>query len=190
MNDTSNRTPDNVASFVARLERLRDEGNRGALATLRRSLSNPGRDFSAYTVIGAHLSLAPSRNVDDFVLVASLFAFHPLSIADGRSLGASLRVLRARLDGGEDSLDLMVAAVLNADDEDIPVRIRHVISRLASKEVPVDYRRLLRDLVAWSHPDRYVQKRWAKDYWVGTPVDDATDTDTSPSTMQTEAEQQ
>jgi CRISPR system Cascade subunit CasB len=159
--------PENVESaFIAQLEKLKREGNRGALATLRRTLIDSGRDFRAYTVVGAFLPAHGSQaRIDTFVLVAGLYALHPMHHDDGTSIGTALRRLRSAITGGESSLDLLVAALLDAEEEDVRSRIRHVVLRLASAEIPLDYAQLLRDLQRWSHPRRFIQKRWARDYW-------------------------
>ncbi len=155
--------------FVAWLRRLDREDDRAALAKLRRSLVNFGDDFSAYAVLGGALPAGlPEWKLEDYVLVAGLSAMHRDWADDDRSLGNSLRRLRHALsDAGEGSLDLLFTALLNAEREELPVRLRHVITRLAAKEIAIDYARLLEDLGGWQHPRRFVQRKWAHDYWVG-----------------------
>ncbi len=163
---------ENVTRFIARLERLKHAEDRASLALLRRSLVDYGRDFSAYTVLGDVLPEKSSEEdrVETYLLVAGLFAMHQNSCNDDTSFGGSLRLLGDELgDVGEKSLDLLVGALLNADREDLPVRLRHIVARLASgqkKPVPVDYGRLLDDLLRWESVSRTVQRRWAHDYWV------------------------
>lgn len=176
--------------FVAWLRKLDREDDRGALAKLRRSLVNFGEDFSAYAVLGGALPAGlPEWKLEDYVLVAGLSAMHRDWADDDRSLGNSLRRLRHALsDAGEGSLDLLFTALLNAEREDLPVRLRHVIARLAAREIAVDYARLLADLGRWQHPRRFVQRRWAHDYWVGErphgetgqPDDETADTPAEP----------
>lgn len=178
------RAPDaQIIRFIGRLEKLKNDDDRAALAKLRRSLIDFGRDFSAYTVLGNALPAhAAQRKMELYVLVAGLFAMHP-QMREKTSFGSSLRAMRVKLDGnGESSLGLLVAALLNADQEDLPIRLRHIITRLASNEVAVDYARLLHDLLRWESPSRYVQRQWAHDYWVAgagntEDADDPADTD-------------
>ncbi|HVZ38484.1 MAG TPA: type I-E CRISPR-associated protein Cse2/CasB [Candidatus Kapabacteria bacterium] len=167
------RPEDSIDRFIARLDDLKMRGDRAALAKLRRSLVDYGRDFSAYTVLGYALPPnVPPRQLDLYLLVAGLFAMHPLAASDDTSFAWSLRRLRAAREGvGESSLDALAGAILNADGEDIPIRLRHVIARLAADGIPVDYRRLLRDLLKWESVSRHVQRRWARDYYVGRAAD-------------------
>lgn len=176
---TANEKKDGITRFIDRLEALKQEGDRAALARLRRSLADYGQDFSAYAVLGSALpAKASAWTLESYLLVAGLFAMHQKHSTGGNTLGWSLRLLREALgDVGGKSLDLLVAALLNADREDLPVRLRHIITRLASPKetIAVDYGQLLRDLLRWNTPRRTAQRRWAHDYWVaGTePGDDA-----------------
>ena len=47
-------------------------------------------------------------------------------------------------------------------DGDLPYRLRQMIRYAASKNVGVDWPKLLADLKSWSRPEKYVQKRWAR----------------------------
>jgi CRISPR system Cascade subunit CasB len=43
------------------------------------------------------------------------------------------------------------------------------VALLAAREEPLDWDRLLKDCLSWSHPDRYAQVAWAREYWSPTP---------------------
>lgn len=155
-----------------RLEHFRDQEDRASLAILRRGLSDFGRDFSIYAVVGSALPQeAPPRDIDLHLLVACLFATHPTGVDYSRSFGASAHALSNSLVFGQESLDARFSALLNAAEEDLPIRLRHMISLLKSKDIGVDYRRLLRDLLQWNHGSRWVQKKWARDYWTPDEVE-------------------
>ena len=70
---------------------------------------------------------------------------------------------------GEDlkseSLEKRFIHLMSADSEDVGESLRHAVSLARSKKVAVDYHQLLYDLNFWGHPDRFVQLRWAKDFW-------------------------
>jgi CRISPR system Cascade subunit CasB len=179
---TSRDPSDHVMKFIDDLEGLERNENRAALAKLRRSLIDYGRDFSAYTVLGYSLPANISKQ-RLYLLVAGLFAMHTDSAHDGRSFGASLRQLRNKLGGvGDTSLEGLVGAILNAEGEDLPIRLRHVIARLASNEVAVDYARLLKDLLLWDIPSRQTQRRWAHDYWVARDEEEPDGDGATPGT--------
>ena len=44
-------------------------------------------------------------------------------------------------------------------------RLRQQVSILKSKDVPVNWHQLIRDVNYWDHPKRFVQRRWASAYW-------------------------
>ena len=170
MNTYDQQREDYASAFIAHLERLKQQENRGALAALRRSLIDPGSDFSAFPIIGPFLpSDVKPWEMERLVVVSGLYAMHQEHESSGKSLGASLRRLRSAItDQDHHSLDLVFSALLNADEEDLAIRLRHAVARLASKDILVDYAQLLRDVRAWSSSRRRVQRRWAHDYWVGS----------------------
>ena len=170
MNTKNQLLEDYASAFIGHLEQLEQQDDRGALATLRRSLVDPGNNFSAFPIIGSFFppDIKPWE-LERLLVVAGLYAIHQSNMADGKSLGHSLRRLRTAVtDQDHHSLDLLVSALLNAEEEDLSIRLRHVVSRLASKDIAIDYAQLLRDVRAWSNSRRYVQRKWAHDYWVGT----------------------
>lgn len=150
--------------FIAMLEQLKASNDRGALATLRRGLSDINGDFGLYRIIGRAI---PPSEIDDtpYRLVACLFAAHQHHDDAAGSLGSSTGVLRSRLGDGASSLDIRFTALLNADTEDLPVRLRHLFSQLVTNDVAVNYGQLLTDLKYWSSQKRRAQRRWARDYW-------------------------
>lgn len=91
-----------------------------------------------------------------------------------KSLGESLRRLREQPgNAGADSLDKRLVALLDTNREDVAVPLRGFIQRLASKEVPVDFRQLLRDLLHWNGD--HTRRQWARDYWQSVADDDPAD---------------
>ncbi len=173
----SNTAPSSEAinRFVTRLETL-DAGGR---ARLKR---NAGRTLNeARDVYQVFFSLLPygvqERHQDDYFLIATLYAVgtrreNPRPSNPPRSLGASLRRVRQQIQGdGDDrqiSLDKRVETLLDADREQLPFRLRQVISLLAAHDVAVHWRRLLRDVRSWEHEDRFVQLAWARDYFAAS----------------------
>jgi len=148
-----------------RARELGDGDARARLARLRRCLSRQGAGYEALREVGAFLpDNLSERYLDAYLLVAALFAHHPAS-SKSRSLGAAFKKLRAMLSAGVESLDRRFATLLESDPDDLSFRIRQLIQLLKSKEIPVDYGRLLHDLIRWDHPDRPVQRQWARDYW-------------------------
>ncbi|SRR5258708_11860133 len=158
-------------AFTDYLATLARQENRAALAALRRGLGKSPdgvAEMFPYVMpfIGEHM---PTRRQDDYFLVASLFAAHPLIWSPARdqreltNLGASFRRLRAAFESG--SIEKRFVALLNAEREDLPEHLRHAVSLLKAHEIPVNWERLLRDLAWWDSERRSVQRDWARAYW-------------------------
>lgn len=151
-----------TSPLVKHLEELREKEDTGALARLRRGLGKKLGTPQMYS----HVILYVGDGIAELergVLVAALFALHPNRAPRGRSMGEAFRLMR---DGSnEASLERRFTALLSASGQDIGGHLRHAVSLAKSKGVTLDYDRLLKDLRAWNHEDRYVQLRWAKDFW-------------------------
>jgi len=159
------RSKDSEASpFVAYLQSIEKRGDRATMAALRRCLGRELRPSpDAMRVVVPWLK-------DDFedqrlrhFLVAGLFALHPLPGGHG-NFGA---VMRQLVD--HESACKRFEALLDADLDQLPHRLRQALSLAKSKAVPVDWHRLYRDLGQWGHEKRYIQFQWAQAYWRPTP---------------------
>ena len=153
--------------FIEHIESLRD--NRGALAALRRGLGQPpGTAAEQFRYVVPWLASDCSRQEEDaFYLIAGLFALHPATGGSG-DIGSSMARARDPLSDNA-AIERRFTALLAAHPEDLPFYLRQTVSFLRSRDVPVDWNQLLTDLRAWSHPDRYVQRRWARSYWGSAP---------------------
>jgi len=96
-----------------------------------------------------------------FFLVATLY---PLA-ADGKrgNLGVSLR--QAQKTTNRKGLDRRIEALLDAETTELPFRLRQTVHYLQSNRVSVDWACLLADLLQWNHPERFIQKSWARAYY-------------------------
>lgn len=167
-------TPRREERFVGMLKQLVAREDLGALAALRRGLGHaPGDVPQMYPFVMPFLpeGMHP-RDEDTYFLVAALFAWHQLDWAHDSTpngdagetnFGASFRLLTQVTDSG--SIEKRFVALLNAHRDDLPEHLRHAVGLLKSKNVPVNWVRLLRDLRAWDHPARYVQRAWARSFW-------------------------
>jgi len=156
-----------IDRFVGYLEALREREDRGALAALRRGLGKPPG-----TVAGMHPLVVPRlpprahrAEEDLYYLVASLFAYHDKPGGEG-NMGATFRRVWEAAERS-DSVEQRFMALLESHREDVPHHLRQAVGLAKSKETPVDYRQLLADLRYWDHPDRFVQRNWARDFWAG-----------------------
>lgn len=160
--------------FVVMLKQLVERQDLGALAALRRGLGRTAGEVPE--MFPYVMPFLPEdlyqRDEDNFFLVAALFAWHQLDWtpqpgsngdASGTNFGASFHLLAQTTESG--SIEKRFVALLNAHRDDLPEHLRHAVGLLKSKNVPVDWARLLRDLRAWDAPARYVQRSWARAFW-------------------------
>lgn len=162
--------------FVEYLRSLVDTEDRAALAALRRGLGRPPGsvpELCRYVVPWAPTD-GPSWHEDIYYLVAALFALHqgswPPGVAQGpTNLGASFRRLAET--SRSESVEKRFVALLSVHPDDLPAHLRHAVSLLKAHDVPVDWAQLLHDLRDWGHEDRFVQRDWARAFWVTAPAD-------------------
>jgi CRISPR system Cascade subunit CasB len=151
-------------AFVERLRTLAN-GDRGALATLRRSLAfDPGTWPAAFRYVEPFLGkdeAAADRRRAAY-LTAGLFAMHPMQ-ADGVSFGRAFGALARKRKST--SIESRFLALLSADETELPNRLRQAVSLLKSDGVALDWSLLRKNLSAWNAPSRYVQQAWARDYY-------------------------
>lgn len=158
--------------------------DRATLATLRRGLLlEPAQFFQLYAVIPSAFLDVSRAEVERRMTVAILFAAHwerlfsEEQLAERpHNLGESLRLLAIAKAGAQaappeellpDSLKRRMEAVLAAPEDELFGHLRHLFSLLKSEGVPVDWGALLWDLRRWSDPERPVQWRWSRSFYVG-----------------------
>lgn len=149
-----------IDRFITYLETLRENKNRGALAALRRGLgSPPGTVPGMYPYI---LPWSPPNKYaeDSCYIIGSLFAFHIEPGGNG-TIGNAFSMVKEP----NESLEKRFVALLNCHREDLPNYLRQAIGLLKAKDIPIDWRQLLRDVYYWNHETRFIQQQWARDYW-------------------------
>lgn len=146
------------------------KSNRAALAALRRGLGKPpGTEPEMHRyVLHPRVSLASNDNEEDVrYLVAALFALHTENTTEPGNLGQHV----ARLSAGEaepaPAVERRFNALLDSRFENLYRTLPPLIRLLKSKNVKVNWARLLNDLKQWQYPDsrHEVQRRWAQDFW-------------------------
>jgi CRISPR system Cascade subunit CasB len=154
--------------FVQHLETLSEE-NRGAMATLRRSLAfDPGTFPPAYQFVEAFVVQEEGWRWGAHYLVAGLYAMHTSHTPDPEeSLGRALARLYERRP--TPSTEARFINLLNADPDQLSHRLRQVVALLKGEAIPLNYARLLLDLQQWSRDDRRVQQIWARHFYRTPP---------------------
>ncbi len=173
--ETVSRTEEkrSETAFVSYLYGLakRAEGGDGTararLARLRRTLTGRTLTYNGLSEVGDRLPPdLPDPALDTYLLVAALLALDPPGAPPpNESFGGTLKRLRGKLSAGAESLDRRFGALLDADAEDLPYRLRQLSQQLASRNLAPNYYRLLEDLLKWDLPSRSIQRKWARDYW-------------------------
>jgi CRISPR system Cascade subunit CasB len=154
--------------------------SRQALARLRRSFAGPRQEAEAYDVVFAHDP--PQAEQEVWLLVAGLFALHPLLRPSGprRSLGAAMSVLVQRR--GE-SVNRRFVQLVSVDRHGLPHYLRQAVQLLRTESVPLDYEKLLTDLLdvlggnSRDEAAYRVRLNWARDFHIRPRPERPRDTD-------------
>lgn len=152
---------ENEARFIGFLQSLERRQDRGALARLRRSVGKEVPSAESLRLVAPYLPDDKRRSwrVRCYELVAGLFGLHPAAGGSG-NMGNTFQRL-----GYHESAQKRFAALLESDADDLPYRLRQAVSLARSRDVPIDWLRLLRDIQEWNRGDRRVQYWWARAYW-------------------------
>lgn len=171
--------------FIEALVVFYKQEDRATLAALRRGLGNsPGETMEMHPYVAPFTQGLRRRQEDAYYLIAALFGLYP-----GESWTSSESRLRTNLgassrwfanESNSDSIERRFVALLNAHADDLSEHLRQTISLLKSKDIPVDWRQLLRDVINWDDDDRFVQRNWSKAFW-GTGVQESSN-DTTTTT--------
>ena len=168
-----------MSGFIEGLEGLSEKDTR-VKAVLRRSLAfDPGEYPPAYPYVEPFLKdEGNSWRREMFYLVAGLSA-SPWAV--GRT-GAPMSIGKAcaiyQLDRKSTSTERRFIALLDADGEQLPHRLRQMIALL--KEQTIDFGVLLEKLLYWNDDRKRTQNAWARDFYRNLQVE----TDTKPPTNQ------
>ena len=157
-----------AAEFIAALEQL-DAGGR---ARLKRNAGNTLAD--ARNVHRAFFQSLPytvgERLHEDYFLIATLYPLANNRAGIG-NLGDTMRHVRqARggdTSGRANSLDRRFETLLDCEREHLPFRLRQAVRLAAASEQAIDWTQLLLDIIGWEQPERRIQLRWARSYFVG-----------------------
>jgi CRISPR system Cascade subunit CasB len=151
--------------LVERLTELANPANpkRGVLARLRRALTAP----SYFAMMGTNglFRMVPELAEERAILSAGLFAWakgncpQAQGVSFGAAFGAGL-TLEEKQQREKRFIDL-----LDTDREDLPYKLRQAITLISRDGIGLDWVLLVRHLGHWTHPDRWVQKEWARGFW-------------------------
>jgi CRISPR system Cascade subunit CasB len=164
-----------LTALVDSLEDLADPSHpdRAVLAHLRRGLSAD----PSYVVarVGWLFRAVPDGDLFDAVLTAGLFALTKGGCANRKdwSFGKTFGSLPGK--GDNASIERRFIDLLDTDREDLDYKLRQAVTLIAQHQLPLDWSLLLLHLRHWDHPDRWVQRRWARDFWAASGEQDRTE---------------
>lgn len=177
--------PPFIQTFVKALEKLDGEER----ARFKRNAGNTLEE--SRDVLGLfYRKLLHNRELSEqaeniYFLIATLYPFEkpPRQKSDeGQeqsappppSLGASLQTVRTEKNG--EGLDRRVERLLDADEQQLPFYLRREIHFLTNEGKRLNWAYLLHDILQWQHPDHWVQRKWAKDYFATQVETESTNT--------------
>jgi CRISPR type I-E-associated protein CasB/Cse2 len=138
------------------------KADRGALAKLRRGFSTATCHY-AWPVLA---SIGIQIDDEEAVLVAALYAEHPLHTEKKENLGSTWRqVYHKRKPGGgddRDSYQTHFRRLISSDRDELADQLLGVVRLAASIPIPVNYNLLYDDLRYWGERAKL---RWAKQFY-------------------------
>jgi len=152
--------------FIRHLLGLNPERDRQELAILRRGLgAPPGQDVRMYPYVVRYLpeNVRGTEEERFYYLIAALFAYHPSNTSEGNFGNHMAQAALLSVDAT--AVERRFTILLNAHIEDLPDYLRQAVSFLKSKEVPINWARLFKDVSSWDHPEKFVQRHWANAFW-------------------------
>jgi CRISPR system Cascade subunit CasB len=165
-------------AFLHYLLSLNHDSHRQTLAALRRGLTAPpGETPEMYRYLARFVPEEErgTGREQPYYLLAALYAFHPANTEQG-NFGTHMAQAAAEADSLP-ATERRFTLLLNADRRDLPDLLRQSVSYLKSKEAPVNWRQLFKDLLYWDHPNHMVERQWANGFWAFQPVDPETEQD-------------
>jgi CRISPR system Cascade subunit CasB len=169
MSDENNPHP-----FIEYLYSLSREQKRGALADLRRGLSEPpGAAPIMFPYVARWVPEEARQTWKEkvYYLVAALFAYYQSGANEtgkqrltSGNFGEHCRMAKV-VNKQSESFEMRFASLLKSNPADLPVHLRQMISLLKSADVPINWDMLFHDLIRWNSESQYIQRQWANSYW-------------------------
>ncbi len=195
-NDRENSEDQLLSKFLDRLTKL----SPGDLAILKR---NAGATIGeSRGALGLFYKILPSgekvkRDEEIFFLVCTLKGLNKYSLSG--NFGTTMRRLKQAQKTTSESIDRRMKLLLDCQFDALSNgrngggalahRLRQYVKLAASKEIGVDWKQLLRDLRRWSHPQRFIQKQWARSFFGEEYSYSNSKSEVKPQTEVTKSEQ-
>lgn len=153
-----------MSGFIEWLESLNEKDTK-VRAVLRRSLAfDPGMFVPAYPYVEPFV-----KHEDSFwrreahYLVAGLWAAHWRKERLGPPMSIGKACAAHQATSGSTSTERRFIALLDADTDQLPHRLRQMIALL--KDLSIDFEALLKGLLYWNDDQKRTQNTWARDFY-------------------------
>ncbi|OLP18282.1 type I-E CRISPR-associated protein Cse2/CasB [Leptolyngbya sp. 'hensonii'] len=177
MTTTQNTTRNRLEHESQFLQAVSDRVNRdnGAKADFKRALSGePEHIRRVYPFVLLDVGKTSEWEQEHiWIPVACLSVYYPQTLRDvekQRNFGYSCHRLATA------GADRRFRALLDLALTDIRSPLTALVRQMKSKEIAIDYPKLLADLRQWEHPNQYIQDQWARTFW-GTPPSSSDETE-------------
>jgi len=153
-----------MSGFIEWLEGLNEKDTR-VRAVLRRSLAfDPGQYVPAYPYVEPFMKdEGNSWRREVHYLVAGLWAAHWREDRAGERMPLGKACAAYQMASGSTSTERRFIALLDADRDQLPHRLRQMIALL--KDQPISFDALLTGLLYWNDDQKRTQNTWARDFY-------------------------
>lgn len=153
-------------NFLDNLKKTR-ETSRGDLAILKRACGL--KIAKSRNALGIFYRYLPSQLVRDYneeiyFLVATLYGLNDFPFTG--SFGKTMREVYRKTDS--ESISKRMISLLDSRLEgsnELSYKLRQSVRLASSHQVGVDWLQLLKDLIYWTHEDKFIQRNWARDFF-------------------------
>lgn len=150
----------------------RQKDDRGLMADLRCSLVDSKRQ-RAWPYLAAFNGIGDGPKALAIQTIAGMYAMHPKESIDEKfDFGALCRKFCTPEELGKIATAEGVGPVtrrfqhlLAAEGEEIFPRVVRIALRAKAEDIPINYERLFKDLLAWQYRADRVRTEWAKSFW-------------------------
>ena len=153
-----------MSTFIEWLEGLNEKDTK-VRAVLRRSLAfDPGSYVHAFPYVEPFVGTGDNaRRRETLYLVAGLWAAHWRENGRGQPMPLGKACAMHQIASGSTSTERRFIALLDADRDQLPHRLRQIIALL--KEQSIDFDALLAGLLYWEDDQKRTQNAWARDFY-------------------------
>jgi len=154
-----------MSALIEWLEKIANEDSK-VRAVLKKSLSSDlGMCIDAFPYIERFLNQSTNNEWGRKVhyLVAGLWALHWKKDQSEEKMTIAKACAKYMNESDSTSTEKRFISTIDSDQSQLPYRLRQLVMLL--KDEPIDFSNLLTDLLNWKNEKKFVQIRWAQDFY-------------------------